>query len=168
MRLSVSWAETEQRGLGVWKSCSEAWRPALLRSSHHSSLTCPVYSPPVSAWSEVCVRVCICVCRMAEIWVAKAQASTLQECANVISVSHLTQHYNCRQMTCAIVSKGWVRYWWMIRTSLDVLWWGKVFPFFSGLGVYLWACGGCWRMFGPQFWWRLDRRFLPQLCSTSL
>lgn len=54
-------AETKQTGLGVWKGVSEAWRPARLRSSHHSSLTCAVYSVCVNL--ELCVRVCVLGCK---------------------------------------------------------------------------------------------------------
>lgn len=72
-------AETDQTAMGVWKRGSEAWRPALLRSSHHSSLTCPVYPRCVSLDLIVCVCVQVCFKHSVDVEVAagiEVQAST--------------------------------------------------------------------------------------------
>lgn len=72
----VSQAETEQTGLGVWKRGSEAWRPALVRSSHHSSLTCPVYSLCVNLELILCVCVCVSMFKYTvDVWVAACRGA---------------------------------------------------------------------------------------------
>lgn len=138
----VSQAETEQTGLGVWKRGSEARRPARLRSSHHSSITCPVYC--------FCVNLELCVCVYTQLMFGWQMVEALTP-RRVLTEHHMHILFVppfVRGCVCC----------WMLKTSLHMLWWRG--GSFLGWGLCLYACGGCWRMYGQQLW-RASRQAFP-------
>lgn len=169
----MSQAETEQTGLGVWKRGSEAWRPAQLRSSHHSSLTCPVYSLCVNL--ELCM--CECVKYTVGVWVAAGSGAgfntqrclcTVWACLTLHNIIHTCKHPPVVAFVSRDVSA--VECLNVLNSNCDLLHTlRRREGSFSGWGVCSCACGGCWRMYGLQLWWASRQAFpSPFPCSALL
>ncbi len=174
--MCASRAETEQTRLGVWKRGSEAWRPALLRSSHHSSLTCPVYSLGVNlellcVSERACVCVCVCVCK--HVWVHSwclggswYWCKLQQEVSVYIDSVTYMQHLSVVACVCSWVSEYAKLQMWVWRAPRTYIAIEREGTFF---GVCLCARGGCWRMYGLQLWWASRQAFpSPFPCSALL